>query len=184
MRENFTHELRVGGSLKPAKVNDFKTFSVVYHINKRTPHWFRVLWNQFTSILLGKTRSKFLGCKNLFFESKWKVFFFNFLDIWKPIKRYEQFYACLNEFFLLKLLQIVAICRNTIAWVQSCKSDRAFLFEFGSKVDKILSLIQAWEVLFVLGAQKYNQNNLALTLTFFRPNLIFVFLGGMICSSN
>ena len=32
-------------------------------------------------------------------------------------------------------------------------------------------------MLFVLGAQKYNQNNLAITLTFFGPNLIFGFFG-------
>ena len=33
------------------------------------------------------------------------------------MKRYEQFYARLNEGLLLKLLQIVAKCRSTIAWV-------------------------------------------------------------------
>ena len=32
-------------------------------------------------------------------------------------------------------------------------------------------------VLFVLGAQKYNQDNWAITLTFFRPNLTFEFFG-------
>ena len=32
---------------------------------------------------------------------------------------------------------------------------------FGPKVDKILGLIRALDMLFVLGAQKYNQNNLA-----------------------
>ena len=45
----------------------------------------------------------------------------------------------------------------------------------GPKVDKISGLIRAWAVLFVLGAQKYNQNNLVITLTFFRRNLTFVF---------
>ena len=59
--------------------------------------------------------------------------------------------------------------------IQSCKSGGAF--RVGPKVDKILGLIRAWDVLFVLGAQKYNQNNLAITLTFFRPNLTFGFFG-------
>ena len=54
---------------------------------------------------------------------------------------------------------------------QSCMSAWAFRAGFGAKVDKISGLIRAWEVLFVLGAQKYNQNNLEITLTFFRPNL-------------
>ena len=35
------------------------------------------------------------------------------------MKRYEQFYTCLNEVLLHKLLQIVAMRRNTIAWVNS-----------------------------------------------------------------
>ena len=33
------------------------------------------------------------------------------------MKRYEQFYICLHEVLLLKLLQIVATYRNAIAWV-------------------------------------------------------------------
>ena len=33
------------------------------------------------------------------------------------MKHFERFYTCLNEVLLLKLLQIGAICRNTIAWV-------------------------------------------------------------------
>ena len=37
------------------------------------------------------------------------------------MKRYKQFYTCLNEVLLLKLLQVVAICRNTIAWLTSLK---------------------------------------------------------------
>ena len=32
------------------------------------------------------------------------------------MKRYEQIYTCLNEVLLLKLLQILAICRNTVQW--------------------------------------------------------------------
>ena len=55
---------------------------------------------------------------------------------------------------------------------QSCKSRRAFQVEFGLgpglglKLAKISGLIRAWEVLFVLGEQKYNQNNLATLLNF------------------
>ena len=37
---------------------------------------------------------------------------------------------------------------------QSCKPDRAFRVGFGPKGDKISGLIQARDVLFVLGAQK------------------------------
>ena len=37
---------------------------------------------------------------------------------------------------------------------------------FGPKVDKIYGLAPAWDELFVLGAQKYNQNNLASLLNF------------------
>ena len=44
---------------------------------------------------------------------------------------------------------------------QRCKSGRDFRVGFGPKVDKISGLIRAWDVLFVKGAQKYNQNNLA-----------------------
>ena len=36
---------------------------------------------------------------------------------------------------------------------------------FGSKIDKTSGIIRAWDVLFVLGAQNYNQNNLATLLT-------------------
>ena len=42
---------------------------------------------------------------------------------------------------------------------ERCKSGRAIWVGLGPKVDKILGLIRASEVLFVLGAQKYNQNN-------------------------
>ena len=55
---------------------------------------------------------------------------------------------------------------------QSCKSGLAFRvwFGFGSgsglKLTKILALILARDVLFVLGAQKYNQRNLATLLNF------------------
>ena len=34
------------------------------------------------------------------------------------MKRYEQFHTCLNKVLLTKLPQIVAMCRNTIAWVK------------------------------------------------------------------
>ena len=45
---------------------------------------------------------------------------------------------------------------------------RAGLFGSGSglKLTKILGLIRAWDVLFIFGAQKYNQNNLATLLNF------------------
>ena len=33
------------------------------------------------------------------------------------MKRYEQFYTCLNEVLQLKVLQILAVYRNTIAWL-------------------------------------------------------------------
>ena len=33
------------------------------------------------------------------------------------MQRFEQFHTCLNEVLQLKLLQIVAICCNAIAWV-------------------------------------------------------------------
>ena len=36
----------------------------------------------------------------------------------------------------------------------------------GLNLTKISGLIRAWDVLFVLGAQKYNQNNLARLLNF------------------
>ena len=54
---------------------------------------------------------------------------------------------------------------------QSCKSGRAFQVGFrsgsGLKLTKISCLFRAWDVLlFVLGAQKYNQNNLATMLDF------------------
>ena len=53
---------------------------------------------------------------------------------------------------------------------QSCKSGRAFRVGFGPgsglKLTKISGLIRAWDVLFVLGAQKYNQSNLATLLNF------------------
>ena len=58
---------------------------------------------------------------------------------------------------------------------QNCKLGWAFRVGFGPKIDKVLGLIRVWVVLFLLGAQKYNQNNLAITLTFFRPNLTFGF---------
>ena len=53
---------------------------------------------------------------------------------------------------------------------QSSKSGWAFRVGFrsgsGLKLTKILCLIRVWDVLFVLGAQKYNQNNLATLLDF------------------
>ena len=53
---------------------------------------------------------------------------------------------------------------------QSCKSGRVFRVGFGPgsglKLTTISGLIRAWDVLFVLSAQKYNQNNLATLLDF------------------
>ena len=45
---------------------------------------------------------------------------------------------------------------------------RAGLFGSGSglKLTKTSGLFRAWDMLFVLGAQKYNQNNLATLLNF------------------
>ena len=51
---------------------------------------------------------------NIVFEKQIKDFFFIFHDIYKQMKCYEQFYICLNKVLLLKLLQVVAICSNTI----------------------------------------------------------------------
>ena len=60
--------------------------------------------------------------------------------------------------------------RSEGAQAQSCKSGRVFGVEFGLgsalKLTKISSLIRAWDVLFVVSAQKYNQNNLATLLSF------------------
>ena len=55
---------------------------------------------------------------------------------------------------------------------QSCKSGRAFRFEFefgpgsGLKLTKTSGFVCVWDVLFVVGAQKYNQNNSATSLNF------------------
>ena len=53
---------------------------------------------------------------------------------------------------------------------QSCKSSRAFRVGFGPgsglKLTKILDLNRAWDELFVLGAQIYNQDNLTTLLNF------------------
>ena len=51
--------------------------------------------------------------------------------------------------------------KGTLSVVQGCKSGWAFRVGFGPKVDKISGSIRAWDVLFVLGTQKYDQNNLA-----------------------
>ena len=49
--------------------------------------------------------------------------------------------------------------------VQSCKFGRAFQVGFGPKVDKNFGL-NSRDELFILGAQKSNQNNLATLLNF------------------
>ena len=53
---------------------------------------------------------------------------------------------------------------------RSCKSGRAFRVGFGPgmglKLTKISGLIRAWDVLFVLGVQRNNQNKLATLLNF------------------
>ena len=58
-------------------------------------------------------------------------------------------------------------------------SDRAFRVEFGfgPKVDKISGLIRARDELFVLDAQKYNQNNLATLLNFSDLTKLLAFFG-------
>ena len=62
--------------------------------------------------------------------------------------------------------------------VQSCKLGRAFRVGLGPKVDKNLGLNSGLRRAFVLGAQKYNQNNLIDSIAkFFKPNLTFVFFG-------
>ena len=66
---------------------------------------------------LGQNLSKLFVITIPFSKANTKVFFFISLDIREPMKHNEQFYTCLNEVLLLKLLQIVAICHNTNAWV-------------------------------------------------------------------
>ena len=61
----------------------------------------------------------------------------------------------------LDSLRIIMMC---IMVCQSCKSGRAFGSGSGLKLSKISGLIRAWDVLFVLGVQKYNQNYLATLL--------------------
>ena len=79
--------------------------------------------------------------------------------------------------------QFKLIVGAVVHWHQSYKSGRAFRVGFGPKVDKNSRLIRAWDVLFVLGAQKYNQNNLA-TLLNFQTQLNFLFFLGIIWASN
>ena len=67
---------------------------------------------------------------------------------------------------LVKKIQVSHATAKRGVAVQSCKSGRAFRVGFGLKVDKILGIIRARDGLFVLGAQKYNQNNLATLLNF------------------
>ena len=62
--------------------------------------------------------------------------------------------------------QFKLIVGAVVHWHQSYKSSRAFHVEFGPKVDKISGLIRAWDMLLVLGTQKYNQNNWATSLNF------------------
>ena len=55
---------------------------------------------------------------------------------------------------------------------------------YGPKIDKKISgLIRAWDILFVLGAQKYDQNNLATLLNFSGLTYLSCFFG-MIWASN
>ena len=64
---------------------------------------------------------------------------------------------------------------------QSCKSGRAFQVGFGPglglKLTKISGLIRAWDVLFVLGVQKNNQNILAILLNFLDLTRLSGFFG-------
>ena len=57
--------------------------------------------------------------------------------------------------------QFKLIVSAVVHWHRSYKSSQAFRVAFAPQVDKIVGLIRAWDVLFVLGAQKYDQNNLA-----------------------
>ena len=61
---------------------------------------------------------------------------------------------------------ITRVCSAAPSVGRSCKSGRAFRVGFGPKVDKNLGLTRAWDVLFVLGVQKYNKNNLETLLNF------------------
>ena len=64
---------------------------------------------------------------------------------------------------------------------------RAGLFGSGSglKLTKTSGLIRAWDVRFALGAQKYNQNNLATLLNFSDlPVTKLSIFSGMIWASN
>ena len=60
---------------------------------------------------------------------------------------------------------------------QSCKSGRAFRGGSGLKLTKLSGLVWAWDELFVLGAQKSNQNNLATLLNFPDLTLLSGFYG-------
>ena len=61
--------------------------------------------------------------------------------------------------------------------MQSCKSGRAFRYRSGPKVDKNFGLNSAGDVLFVLGVQKDDQNNLAILLKFLDLTQLSGFLG-------
>ena len=68
-------------------------------------------------------------------------------------------------------LKLALLKRYDFTEFRYCRSrvvSRVGLFELGSglKLTKISGLIRAQDVLFVLGAQKYNQNNLATLLNF------------------
>ena len=73
--------------------------------------------------------------------------------------------------------------KYTLKLRQSCKSGRAFLIGFGPEVEKISGLIRAWDALFVLGAQKYNQNNLATLLNFTELTFVMVMLWAIFCNA-
>ena len=67
---------------------------------------------------------------------------------------------------------------------QSYKLGRTFRAGFWPKVDKISGLFRARDVLFVLSAQKFNQNNLAITVMFFLDQTLLSGFSGMIWASN
>ena len=60
-------------------------------------------------------------------------------------------------------------------WPGSGRVQAGFGPGSGLKLTKTSGLIRAWDILFVLGAQKHNQNNLATLLNFYGPNLSFGF---------
>ena len=110
---------------------------------------------------------------------------FGVLSIWDfvysefcPIQNFVHSQCCpVRDFVFVGFVRK----RNLAQWLkQSCKSGRAFRVGFGPgsdvKLTKFSGLIRAWDVRFILGEQKYNQNNLTTLLNFSNPtSLLFFF---------